>query len=346
MILSLILALTLVFSIAFFSNYLTTITNSDQEKTSHSLQTGPIITILADGSINPVDTQSINQVGTTYLITRDTGSQLVIERSDVTLDGNNHLFGGVSISNQRNVSVENLSIQNGDVGIQLSNCTDCNIRNNNLFGVVYGIQLINSSQSKLTDNQIDGDLGNGVITPQNYPDSAGIILYNSNLNILTNNTIKNNLNALSIANSSLSLIYHNNFIDNTANLGYWSVDNGYYDSTGNWISNLTKGLPNAIFDDGEAGNYWSNYNGSDTNNDRIGDEPFLIDSNNIDNFPLMHPFVTVTSQQYSQDNQILVLYATLGLITVFAIIVFLKKLPIKRNKKTNQTKHQKLRNQK
>jgi hypothetical protein len=45
--------------------------------------------------------------------------------------------------------------------------------------------------------------------------------------------------------------------------------------------------PNA-WDDGVSGNYWSNYNGTDANQDRIGDTPYIIDINNVDHYPLMN----------------------------------------------------------
>ena len=41
------------------------------------------------------------------------------------------------------------------------------------------------------------------------------------------------------------------------------------------------------WDNGFEGNYWSNYNGTDSNNDQVGDTPFIIGANNQDNYPLM-----------------------------------------------------------
>ena len=38
------------------------------------------------------------------------------------------------------------------------------------------------------------------------------------------------------------------------------------------------------------GNYWSEYNGTDSNQDGIGDTPYTINANNIDHYPLMGTF--------------------------------------------------------
>jgi len=38
------------------------------------------------------------------------------------------------------------------------------------------------------------------------------------------------------------------------------------------------------------GNYWDDYNGSDDDNDGIGDAPYYIDEDNNDTYPLMQPW--------------------------------------------------------
>ena len=37
------------------------------------------------------------------------------------------------------------------------------------------------------------------------------------------------------------------------------------------------------------GNFWSDYNGTDTKNDRVGDTPYFIGGTLQDNYPLMSP---------------------------------------------------------
>jgi hypothetical protein len=71
-------------------------------------------------------------------------------------------------------------------------------------------------------------------------------------------------------NRGSNTIFHNNFIDNPENA---------YDETGN------------TWDNGSSGNYWSDYNGSDTDGDGIGDSPYQIPGNKSqDMYPLMKPY--------------------------------------------------------
>ena len=65
-------------------------------------------------------------------------------------------------------------------------------------------------------------------------------------------------------------IYHNNFIENVIQASAENSDNQW--------------------DDGAEGNYWSDYTGLDVDGDGIGDSPYIIGPNVVDQFPLMAPF--------------------------------------------------------
>jgi len=80
-----------------------------------------------------------------------------------------------------------------------------------------------------------------------------------------------------------NLYYHNNFINNTQKL---EINN-----------HGSPSLYTNFGDNGAAGNYWSNYNGTDNDGDGIRDIPHEIpDQNGIindqDRYPLMNPFDT------------------------------------------------------
>jgi parallel beta-helix repeat protein len=103
---------------------------------------------------------------------------------------------------------------------------------------------------------------------------AGIWLVVSSGNTLRDNTIGNsNMFGIYLDRSNNSLIFHNNLLGNTP------------PSINPWTSNST-----STWDNGypSGGNYWSDYKGTDSNGDGIGDTPYVIDENNTDRYPLMN----------------------------------------------------------
>lgn len=71
-----------------------------------------------------------------------------------------------------------------------------------------------------------------------------------------------------------SVLYHNNFVDNYNYELAVSIDSA----------------EKCSFDDGKEGNYWSAYQGIDSDGDGIGDTPYSLDSAHKDNYPLMAPY--------------------------------------------------------
>jgi parallel beta-helix repeat protein len=98
---------------------------------------------------------------------------------------------------------------------------------------------------------------------------TGIVLYYSGNNLVSGNTILDNSDGIILhLDSNNNTIFHNNFNNKnqiwTSSINVWSYE-------------------------GE-GNYWSDYEGRDLNGDGIGDDPYVIDTNNQDIHPLMGMF--------------------------------------------------------
>jgi len=144
---------------------------------------------------------------------------------------------------------------------------------------------------------------NNNISSNNFPYGMGITLHESNNNTIVNNTISNNF-SLGISLSSScenNKIYYNNFINNSVN----AKDEG-----------------NNTWHTGKYGNYWSDYNGTDANDDGIGNTPYnLTGGDNQDLYPLMTPYVSQTAQEFQVDEGLL--YRTLVIALVAAILFVL-----------------------
>jgi parallel beta-helix repeat protein len=131
---------------------------------------------------------------------------------------------------------------------------------NNENGIGLGLSTFNNSVMK---NNIAGGLG-------------GISIYYSSNNSIVENTIAaTTYVGIGLSDSSNSIIYHNNFLNNAMQI----IENGNTPPVNVWDNGYSSG-----------GNYWSDYNGTDNNQDGIGDTPYTIDANNTDHYPLMGTF--------------------------------------------------------
>jgi parallel beta-helix repeat protein len=123
-------------------------------------------------------------------------------------------------------------------------------------------------------------------------------------NIIAGNKIMSNWDGIWLSNCFDNIVIGNNIISNKDDgiWSYYSINNLIYHN--NLINNThqvrNEGSIN-FFDNGypSGGNYWSDYIGVDeksgpyqneTGSDGIGDVAYAIDINNIDRYPLMHPW--------------------------------------------------------
>ncbi len=165
--------------------------------------------------------------------------------------------------------------------IILGNCTDIIIENQELNNGTVGIELGFSSSNNIIRNNISGN-------------RFGIYLYRSDYNNITQNNLSSNYRyGVSLHNSTENSIFHNNFMNN--------MNQAEDDRSSNY------------WDDGYplGGNYWSDYTGVDfykgpsqkiLGSDGFGDTNYSIDSDSIDNYPLMEPYIYSSFENYTILN--------------------------------------------
>jgi parallel beta-helix repeat protein len=141
-------------------------------------------------------------------------------------------------------------------------------------GIALGSYAFNNTVS---NNNIDSNGGSGI--------SLGYAFYN----LISNNSISWNSYGINVHGySSGNKIYHNNFINNLKQSYLFYAGENFFDD----------GYPS-------GGNYWSDYINKDEfsgphqdqpGSDGIWDNPYVINSNNKDRYPLVNPWTPTPNQ--------------------------------------------------
>jgi len=260
----------------------------------------------------------------------------VSNSSNLTIVGNsfgNGILTGVTLNNVTQILIENNTFTdlNTDIGVPavMLNGSKNVFKNNTISGSSYGITIIGSS-NVISENTIESvlpmelDCANSNIISQNkitgppswsgrdsYLGNEGITLFREcSNNLIFGNNITGFLNqAIRTVFSCSNNSFYGNYISDTpvaVSLQDRAVNNTFYGNT--FASESCKfriddGVTGTSWDNGTIGNYWGDYNGTDNNQDGIGDSVHIITAvtwdNDVggdvsfvggqDNYPLMNP---------------------------------------------------------
>jgi parallel beta-helix repeat protein len=214
----------------------------------------------------------------------------LVHEKDLIIDSSFDV-GYLGIVNSRNITVRDLVLTNNLEGLLLDHSSDSKIENVTVLNCGKGINLKSSFNNTITNNNALNNSGgiyfqnssDNFISRNNVSNnSIGIYFWDySNNNTLTYNTVNFNSHyGIGFFNAINNNIYLNN-INNSKNVRPSGQTNTSWNST----SKITYTYNGNTYTN-YMGNYWSDYNGSDSGNDGMGDTPYSIDSHQ-DYRPLM-----------------------------------------------------------
>jgi len=198
------------------------------------------------------------------------------------------------------VNVSNNCVSDCIWGITLYNCNRIIIADNIVTRIMHaGIACSFSTNCQITNNTITNNFGYGIFDSGGEP-GAGIPA----LNTIRGNTIT--CNNIGVCLRALEDTLRNNVIagNTKAGIKIWGGNNitFFHNSFFNKKQVVVDRSGVNIWDDGypSGGNYWSDYTWGDEfsgsnqdqlGSDGIGDEPYIIDEDNRDRYPLVTPFL-------------------------------------------------------
>ena len=241
---------------------------------------GVLLVYTTNSTITNV-TASANYIGV-YLWASDSNTIIGNKVTDNEWDG-------IGLYYSDDNTIAGNTVTNNAIGIDIYTASHKNvIDNNTLLENIGGIMLHHSDNNVLSGNKATGGteapnglvgislteskgnvLSGNAVSDNQFALGVGIVLdMSSTNNTIVQNMLSENIVGILTLYSNDNTMYHNNFIDNTEQ-----------------VRNL-----NSIntWDNGCEGNYWSNYNGTDSNGDGIGDT--YLPWEEVDYYPLMNVY--------------------------------------------------------
>lgn len=288
------------------------------DQSPQSQQQLPLQTIIIspDGSLSPSEAP-IQRDGNVYTFTDNIYATIKVQRSNIVLDGAGYTLSGPYNGSQTDVWVVGggpdqdpgsiaqwvIGVDFGGKNVQGATIENLNVRNFSIGMYVW------TANNTVTASSVSENI-------------VGILLSGQN-NTIKQNLIENNKQGLFMGfnnegNTSIPpdiSIHHNDFESNSVQLnGCNCVSLNSTEAPHNW-------------DDGGAGNFWSNYNGTDANGDGIGDTPYVVDVLNHDRYPLMQSPVEppVAAPKFPVAPVLFVVAFVLIAVAVAVTLRFLRK---------------------
>ena len=273
-----------------------------------------VVYIGPEGNVDP-PTAPIKRDGNTYTLTDNIYSPIVIDKDSIILDGAGYTLEGPYNGTRTDLPMDELDqVPSNEtripwtVGIDMAKGIrrDITIKNLNIKNFSIGIWLWAS---------------NNIITGNAITENILGILLSAPDNIVTGNYIANNEDGIFFGanepgnvptNVSLS---GNSFLKNFRQLS-GCVCEEY---------NETEDLH--MWDNGNEGNFWSDYNGIDADKNGIGDTPYVIDVLNKDRYPLMENIAVLPTGAPQAPLEIIIVAVVLSVIVVVAFLGRKRKTP-------------------
>ncbi len=269
------------------------------------------IIIRQDGNVSP-STVPIVRNGDVYSFTDNIYGTIKILRSNVVLNGAGYTLHGPYNGSQVDVWVvgEGPNQSPGTVaeyilGIDLGAETVEGITIENLNVKNFSIGMyVWTKNNTVTGNVVSENI-------------VGILLSGSN-NTITSNYIAHNKQGLFFGFNGPEneliptdiIVNHNGFDENNMQMnGCFCEDYPENEETHAW-------------DDGKEGNYWSDYNGTDANNNGLGDTPYIVDIQNQDRYPLMQSPVKLPNSETKIPIELIILGISAFVVIVVVVLVY------------------------